>query len=45
MFAEAMKVSAIYDKYDVNEYLMGAGISVSPEYRGMTIGAELLKAR
>ncbi|KAG6446413.1 uncharacterized protein LOC115441096 isoform X2 [Manduca sexta] len=45
MFSEAMKVTAIYDKYDVNEYLMGAGLSVAPEYRGLGIAVELLKAR
>ncbi|KAM3962289.1 uncharacterized protein ACR2FA_003519 [Aphomia sociella] len=45
MFVEAMKVTVIYDKYDVNEYLMGAGLSVTPEYRGLGIGIELLKAR
>ncbi|KAL4706545.1 hypothetical protein ACJJTC_015743 [Scirpophaga incertulas] len=45
MFSEAMKVTAIYDKYGVNEYLMGAGLSVKPEYRGLGIGVELLRAR
>ncbi|CAH0700007.1 unnamed protein product [Spodoptera exigua] len=45
MFAEAMKVTAIYDKYNVNTYLMGAGLSVAPEYRGLGIAVELLKAR
>ncbi|KAJ2947051.1 hypothetical protein O0L34_g16398 [Tuta absoluta] len=45
MFAEAMKVTAIYDKYNVNEYLMGTGLSVTPEYRGLGIAVELLKAR
>lgn len=45
MLAEAMKVTAIYDKYDVNEYLMGAGLSVTPEYRGLGIAVELLRAR
>ncbi|XP_031769542.1 uncharacterized protein LOC116413605 [Galleria mellonella] len=45
MFVEAMKVTVIYDKYNVNEYLMGAGLSVTPEYRGLGIGVELLKAR
>ncbi|XP_049866564.1 uncharacterized protein LOC126367185 [Pectinophora gossypiella] len=45
MFAEAMKVTAIYDKYNVNEYLMGAGLSVATEYRGLGIAVEVLKAR
>ena len=45
MFAEAMKVTAIYDKYNVNTYLMGAGLSVAPEYRRLGIAVELLKAR
>ncbi|XP_059059578.1 uncharacterized protein LOC131852854 [Achroia grisella] len=45
LFVEAMKVTVIYDKYNVNEYLMGAGLSVTPEYRGLGIGVELLKAR
>lgn len=45
MFAEAMKMTAIYDKYEANEYLMGAGLSVTPEYRGLGIAGELLKTR
>ncbi|CAH0728795.1 unnamed protein product, partial [Brenthis ino] len=45
MFSEAMKVTAIYDKYDVSKYLMGAGLSVSPEYRGLGVAVELLKCR
>lgn len=45
MFAEAMKVTAIYDKYNINAYLMGAGLSVATEYRGLGIAIELLKAR
>lgn len=45
MFAEAMKVTVIYDKYNVDEYLMGAGLSVTPEYRGLSIAVELFKAR
>ncbi|KOB64350.1 Retinol-binding protein [Operophtera brumata] len=45
MFAEAMKVTAIYDKYDVNAYLMGTGLSVAPEYRRLGIAIELLSAR
>ncbi|KAL0840305.1 hypothetical protein ABMA28_015577 [Loxostege sticticalis] len=45
MFAEAMKLTAIYDKYSSNEYLMGAGLSVTPEYRGLGIAVELLKTR
>ncbi|XP_028158701.1 uncharacterized protein LOC114351620 [Ostrinia furnacalis] len=45
MFAEAMKLTAIYDKYEANEYLMGAGLSVTPEYRGLGVAVELLKTR
>ncbi|XP_013178217.1 PREDICTED: uncharacterized protein LOC106125526 [Papilio xuthus] len=45
MFSEATKFTVIYDKYDVNAYLMGAGLSVTPEYRGLGIAVELLKAR
>ncbi|XP_013186443.2 uncharacterized protein LOC106131788 [Amyelois transitella] len=45
MFVEAMKVTVIYDKYGVNKYLMGAGLSVTPEYRGLGIAVELLKSR
>lgn len=45
MFAEAMKVTAIYDKYDVNAYLMGTGLSVAPEYRRQGIAIELLSVR
>lgn len=45
MFSEAMKVTAIYDKYNVNAYLMGAGLSVATEYRRLGIAVELLKAR
>nr|ATY51973.1 CRAL-TRIO domain-containing protein [Heliconius melpomene] len=45
MFSEAMKVTAIYDKYDVSKYLMGAGLSVSTEYRGLGVAVELLKCR
>ncbi|CAG9785012.1 unnamed protein product [Diatraea saccharalis] len=45
MFAEAMKVTAIYDKYKANKYLMGAGLSVKPDYRRLGIAVELLKAR
>lgn len=45
MFSEAMKMTAIYDKYELNEYLMGAGLSVTPEYRGLGIAVELLNAR
>ncbi|XP_039749121.1 uncharacterized protein LOC120625918 [Pararge aegeria] len=45
MFSEAMKVTAIYDKYDVSKYLMGAGLSVTPEYRGLGVAVELLKYR
>ncbi|XP_026485907.1 uncharacterized protein LOC113393306 [Vanessa tameamea] len=45
MFSEAMKVTAIYDKNDVSKYLMGAGLSVSPEYRGHGVAVELLKCR
>lgn len=45
MFSEAMKVTAIYDKYDVSKYLMGAGLSVSPEYRAHGVAVEMLKCR
>ncbi|XP_063361301.1 uncharacterized protein LOC134650272 [Cydia amplana] len=45
MFAEAMKVPVIYDKYGVGEYLMGVGLSVAPEYRRLGIATELLTAR
>ncbi|XP_061728797.1 uncharacterized protein LOC133533770 isoform X2 [Cydia pomonella] len=45
MFAEAMKVPVIYDKYGVGEYLMGAGLSVAPEYRRLGIATKLLTAR
>lgn len=45
MFAEAMKVTTIYDKFEVNEYMMGSGLSVAPQYRGLGIAVELLKAR
>ncbi|XP_053602447.1 uncharacterized protein LOC128670647 [Plodia interpunctella] len=45
MFVEAMKVTVIYDTYGVEKYLMGAGLSVTPEYRGLGIAVELLKAR
>ncbi|XP_023934987.2 uncharacterized protein LOC112043701 [Bicyclus anynana] len=45
MFSEAMKVTAIYDKYDVSKYLMGAGLSVSSDYRGLGLAVELLKCR
>ncbi|CAK1604292.1 unnamed protein product [Parnassius mnemosyne] len=45
MFSEATKFTVIYDKYDVNTYLMGAGLSVAPEYRSLGIAVELLKAR
>ncbi|CAH2107247.1 unnamed protein product [Euphydryas editha] len=45
MFSEAMKVTAIYDKYDVSKYLMGAGLSVTPEYRAHGVAVELLKSR
>ncbi|XP_045764989.1 uncharacterized protein LOC123867147 [Maniola jurtina] len=45
MFSETMKVTAIYDKYDVSKYLMGAGLSVTPEYRGLGVAVELLKCR
>lgn len=45
MFSEAVKVTAIYDKHDVRKYLMGAGLSVTPEYRGLGVAVELLKCR
>ncbi|CAK1553724.1 unnamed protein product [Leptosia nina] len=45
MFAEAVKVPAIYDKYDVTSYLMGAGLSVAPEYRRLGISVQLLNCR
>ncbi|CAF4897683.1 unnamed protein product [Pieris macdunnoughi] len=45
MFAEAMKVNAIYDKYNVASYLMGAGLSTAPKYRRLGISVELLKCR
>ncbi|CAG4937891.1 unnamed protein product [Colias eurytheme] len=45
MFAEAMKVTAVYDKYDTASYLMGAGLSVAPEFRRLGISVELLKCR
>ncbi|CAH0407800.1 unnamed protein product [Chilo suppressalis] len=45
MFVEAMKVTEIYDKYGVNKYLMGTGLSVKPEYRGLGIAVELLNTR
>ncbi|KAI8428996.1 hypothetical protein MSG28_007585 [Choristoneura fumiferana] len=45
MFAEAMKVPVIYDKYGVGEYLMGTGLSVAPEYRRLGIATKLLMAR
>ncbi|XP_068630776.1 uncharacterized protein [Battus philenor] len=45
MFSEATKFTVIFDKYNVNNYLMGAGLSVAPEYRGLGIAVELLKAR
>lgn len=45
MFFEAMKVTAIYDKYEVNAYLMGTGLSVAPEYRRQGIAVELLSVR
>ncbi|CAG9560535.1 unnamed protein product [Danaus chrysippus] len=45
MFSEAVKVPAIYDKYNVDVYLMGAGLSVTPEYRGLGLAVELLKSR
>lgn len=38
-------MTAIYDKYNINAYLMGAGLSVATEYRGLGIAVELLKAR
>lgn len=45
MFSEATKFTQIYDKYGITNYLMGAGLSVAPEYRSMGIAVELLKAR
>ncbi|CAB3243414.1 unnamed protein product [Arctia plantaginis] len=45
MFSQAMKMTAIYDKYNVNAYLIGAGLSVALEYRMLGIAVELLKAR
>ncbi|CAH2075355.1 unnamed protein product, partial [Iphiclides podalirius] len=45
MFSEATKFTEIYDKYNVTNYLMGAGLSVAPAYRGLGIAVELLKAR
>ncbi|VVC96289.1 unnamed protein product [Leptidea sinapis] len=45
MFAEAMKVTTIHEKYDVSAYLMGAGLSVATQYRGLGISVELLKCR
>ncbi|XP_041976208.1 uncharacterized protein LOC121730995 [Aricia agestis] len=45
MFSEAMKVTAIYEQYHVDKYLMGAGLSVLPEYRTLGIAVEMLKCR
>lgn len=35
----------LYKEFNIKEYLTAAGLAVNREYRGMNIGAELLKAR
>jgi ribosomal protein S18 acetylase RimI-like enzyme len=35
----------VFKMYGVTEYLSATGLSVSKEYRGQNIGAEILRAR
>lgn len=45
VFEEMDRVDDVFDRYGVDEFLGDAGLSVHPDYRGMGIGIELLKAR
>lgn len=45
VFAEMDAVDDVFERYKVDEYLGDAGLSVCPDYRGLGIGHELLKAR
>lgn len=35
----------VFEKYNVKKYLSGFGLCVHPDYRGLGIAVEILKAR
>lgn len=39
------KLVDVFEKFGVNEYMTAYGLSVTKEYRGQNIGAEILKSR
>lgn len=45
MFGEMDKHNDIFERYNVKEYLGDAGLSVSPDTRGLGLGKELLLGR
>ncbi|XP_065351705.1 uncharacterized protein LOC135947066 [Cloeon dipterum] len=44
-FKEINKVANVFESYGVDHYIEGAGLSVSPEWRGKGIGQLLMQAR
>lgn len=45
VFEEMDRVDDVFERYGVDEVLGDAGLSVHPDYRGLGIAIELLKAR